>query len=39
MPGNALELELTEGVLMADVEKAQSILSRIGALGVRLAVR
>lgn len=38
VPGKALELELTEGVLMADVEKAQSILSRIGALGVRLAV-
>ncbi|WP_417067480.1 putative bifunctional diguanylate cyclase/phosphodiesterase [Niveibacterium terrae] len=38
VPGSALELELTEGVLMADVEKAQSILSRIGALGVRLAV-
>lgn len=38
VPGSALELELTEGVLMGDVQSAQATLNRIGALGVRLAV-
>ncbi|WP_374604706.1 putative bifunctional diguanylate cyclase/phosphodiesterase [Niveibacterium sp.] len=38
VPGNALELELTEGVLMADADGNISTLARIAALGVALAV-
>jgi diguanylate cyclase (GGDEF)-like protein/PAS domain S-box-containing protein len=33
-----LELEITEGILIADVERARSVLSRIGALGVTIAL-
>ncbi|GAA5185593.1 hypothetical protein GCM10025771_41830 [Niveibacterium umoris] len=38
VPGSALELELTEGVLMVDAEANISTLARIAALGVSLAV-
>ncbi|MCX9158170.1 EAL domain-containing protein [Niveibacterium sp. 24ML] len=38
VPGSALELELTEGVLMADADANISTLARIAALGVALAV-
>jgi len=38
VPGRALELELTEGVLMVDADANISILARIAALGVALAV-
>lgn len=38
LPGEALELELTEGILMADVQRNLDTLNRIRALGVELAV-
>ena len=38
VPGDALELELTEGVLMADIESNLAVLSQIRELGIRLAV-
>jgi diguanylate cyclase (GGDEF)-like protein/PAS domain S-box-containing protein len=38
LPGNRLELEITEGVLMADSATALNILLRIKALGVRIAM-
>lgn len=38
VPGSALELEITEGVLMADVAAATTTLNSIAALGVRFAV-
>ncbi len=38
LPGDALELELTERMLMDDLEPVQAALQRLRALGVRLAV-
>ena len=38
LPGSCLELELTEGVLMAEGEEALRTLERIKALGVRLSI-
>ncbi len=38
IPGRVLELELTEGVLMADVESNFAMLSQIRELGVQLVV-
>ena len=38
LPGEALELELTESILIADVEDAMRRLKALSALGVRLAI-
>lgn len=38
LPGEALELELTESILIADVEDAMRRLTALSALGVRLAI-
>lgn len=38
LPPELLELELTESMLMADVEKAISVMQRLSALGVSLSV-
>ena len=38
LPANRLELEITEGVLIDDFSRAVSILRRIKALGVRIAL-
>ena len=38
LPGDALELELTESILIADVEDAMRRLTALSALGVRLAI-
>lgn len=38
LPGEALELELTESILIADVEEAMRRLTALSALGVRLAI-
>ncbi|WP_455285841.1 bifunctional diguanylate cyclase/phosphodiesterase [Cupriavidus necator] len=38
LPGNLLELELTESMLMRDAEQASSWLSRLKRTGVRLAI-
>ena len=38
LPGEALELELTESILIADVEDAMRRLNALSALGVRLAI-
>lgn len=38
LPGEALELELTESILIADVEEAMRRLTALSALGVRLSV-
>src|SRR5260370_23121051 len=35
---SSLELEITEGTILADPERAQAVLSRLHAMGVRLAV-
>ncbi|WP_255360140.1 bifunctional diguanylate cyclase/phosphodiesterase [Cupriavidus sp. amp6] len=38
LPGNLLELELTESMVMRDAEQASSWLSRLKRIGVRLAI-
>jgi diguanylate cyclase (GGDEF)-like protein/PAS domain S-box-containing protein len=38
LPGEALELELTESILVADVDEAMRRLTALSALGVRLAI-
>ena len=38
LPGDALELEITESVLMSSLERTQLILSRLRAIGVRIAI-
>ncbi len=38
VPGDALELELTEGILMADIESILTVLGQIRELGIQLAV-
>jgi len=38
LPGDALELEITESVLMSSLERTQQILNRLRALGVRIAI-
>ncbi len=38
LPGELLELEITERVLMADLERNLETLRRLGALGVRIAI-
>jgi len=38
LPANRLELEITEGVLIGDFSRAVSILRRLKALGVRIAM-
>lgn len=38
LPGGRLELELTEGVLMADAERALGVLEKLKSLGVKLAM-
>ncbi|MFN8769005.1 MAG: EAL domain-containing protein [Lysobacteraceae bacterium] len=38
LPGESLELELTESILIADVEDAMRRLTALSALGVRLAI-
>ena len=38
VPARALELEITEDILMADADKAQSVLAGLRALGVGLSV-
>ncbi len=38
LPGSALELELTESILVHDADEALERLSRLAALGVRLAI-
>jgi diguanylate cyclase (GGDEF)-like protein/PAS domain S-box-containing protein len=38
VPADALQLEITEGALIADPEKALEVTQRIHALGVRLAI-
>jgi diguanylate cyclase (GGDEF)-like protein/PAS domain S-box-containing protein len=38
LPGGALELEVTESVVMEDVERGQSILAGLHRLGCRLAI-
>ena len=38
VPGDALEIEITESTLMVDPRRAEQVLERLAALGVRLAV-
>src|SRR5690606_7322965 len=38
VPADALQLEITEGALIADPERALAVIQRIHALGVRLAI-
>jgi EAL domain-containing protein (putative c-di-GMP-specific phosphodiesterase class I) len=38
LPGDALELEITESVLMSSLERTRLILSRLRAIGVRIAI-
>ncbi|MCD6527962.1 MAG: EAL domain-containing protein [Desulfuromonas sp.] len=38
LPASCLELEITESMLMADVEKAISIMDRLSAMGVEIAM-
>ena len=38
LPGSALELEITEGVVMEDVARGQDVLRGIKALGCRIAI-
>ncbi len=38
LPGDALELEITESVVMEDVDRGQAVLRRLKSLGCRLAI-
>jgi diguanylate cyclase (GGDEF)-like protein len=38
VPAGMLELEITEGVILADPMRARAILNQLGAIGVRLAI-
>jgi diguanylate cyclase (GGDEF)-like protein len=38
LPGDALTVEITEGVLMADPERASLVLHRLRSLGVRISI-
>lgn len=38
LPGHMLELEITEGVLLEDADRANEVLQQLKALGVRLAM-